>query len=67
MEPHLLQTSAKGNESLVHHKFKVQVEGVKGLEVAKNTVWGEADCFVQYHFPTESHHSHPTQPGQSSN
>ena len=27
------------------------VSGVRGLSVFNNTVWGEADCFVQYHFP----------------
>ena len=32
--------------------FVVTVDGVRGLAVFSNTVWGEADCFVQYHFPT---------------
>ena len=27
------------------------VSGVRGLSVFNSTVWGEADCFVQYHFP----------------
>ena len=35
-----------------HHEFKVRVEGVRDLEVASTTVWGEADCYIQYHFPT---------------
>ena len=35
----------------VHHTFDVTVSGVRGLSVFNNTVWGEADCFVQYHFP----------------
>ena len=30
------------------------MDGVRGLSVFSNTVWGEADCFVQYHFPTAS-------------
>ena len=32
------------------------VSGVRGLSVFNNTVWGEADCFIQYHFPTLSDH-----------
>ena len=36
----------------VHHTFDVTVNGVRGLSVFSNTVWGEADCFVQYHFPS---------------
>lgn len=43
--------------SLTHHQFIVQVGGVRQLEVGLNTVWGEADCFVQYHFPTQSEDS----------
>ena len=27
------------------------VSGIRGLSVFNSTVWGEADCFVQYHFP----------------
>ena len=27
------------------------MSGVHGLSVFNSTVWGEADCFVQYHFP----------------
>ena len=38
----------------VCHAFEVTVDGVRGLSVFSNTVWGEADCFVQYHFPTVS-------------
>lgn len=43
--------------SLTHHQFIVQVGGVRELEVGTNTVWGEADCFIQYHFPTQSEDS----------
>lgn len=28
--------------------------GVRQLSAFSNTVWGEADCYVQYHFPTLS-------------
>lgn len=51
--------------SLTHHQFTVQVEGVRALEVAANTVWGEADCFIQYHFPTLSEGDDPSQIGES--
>ncbi len=33
--------------------FEVTVEGVRDLTAFNNTVWGETDCFVQYHFPTQ--------------
>ena len=29
------------------------IEGVRNLSAFNNTVWGETDCFVQYHFPTQ--------------
>ena len=35
--------------------FDVTVSGVRGLSVFNSTVWGEADCFVQYHFPRAAH------------
>ena len=38
----------------IHHTFDVTVSGVRGLAVFNNTVWGEADCFVQYHFPSKA-------------
>ena len=49
-----------GEEVLVHHQFLVCVDGVRGLKVAVNTVWGEADCFVQYHFPAKSDNTNET-------
>ncbi|KAM4045543.1 C2 domain-containing protein 3 [Anomaloglossus baeobatrachus] len=39
------------SESSTDHVFKVHVENVKGLAPLQSTVWGEADCFVQYFFP----------------
>ena len=42
----------------IHHTFDVRVSGVRGLSVFNNTVWGEADCFVQYHFPSITN-NHP--------
>lgn len=41
--------------AVVEHVFDVTVSGVRGLSVFNNTVWGEADCFVQYHFPRVAH------------
>ncbi|XP_038063110.1 C2 domain-containing protein 3-like [Patiria miniata] len=41
-------------DELVEHIFEVVVEGVRGLPQLEDTVWGEADCFVQYHFPSQS-------------
>ena len=36
---------------IVEHQFEITVEDVRGLSVFGSTVWGETDCFVQYHFP----------------
>ena len=36
----------------VDHVFIVCVEGVREMTAFASTVWGEADCFVQYHFPS---------------
>ena len=44
----------KVDDRHIRHVFDLTVEGVRGLSVFDNTVWGEADCFVQYHFPTSS-------------
>ncbi|XP_016160650.1 PREDICTED: C2 domain-containing protein 3 isoform X2 [Ficedula albicollis] len=47
-----MQLDAEG-EDLVEHVFEIRVEGVKGLTPLQSTVWGEADCYVQYHFPVQ--------------
>ncbi|XP_015670972.1 C2 domain-containing protein 3 [Protobothrops mucrosquamatus] len=44
VRPHL-------SEGLVEHTFEVHIEGLQGLTPLQSTVWGEADCYVQYHFP----------------
>ncbi|XP_068122730.1 C2 domain-containing protein 3 [Hyperolius riggenbachi] len=36
------------------HVFEIHVESVKGLTPLQSTVWGEADCYVQYYFPVQS-------------
>ncbi|XP_032533789.1 C2 domain-containing protein 3 isoform X11 [Chiroxiphia lanceolata] len=46
------QTDPEG-EDLMEHVFEIHVESVKGLTPLQSTVWGEADCYVQYHFPVQ--------------
>uniref|UniRef100_A0A8C2JS16 C2 domain containing 3 centriole elongation regulator n=1 Tax=Cyprinus carpio TaxID=7962 RepID=A0A8C2JS16_CYPCA len=36
------------------HVFMVRVERVKGLTPLQSTVWGEADCYIQYSFPAQN-------------
>ncbi|XP_044306127.1 C2 domain-containing protein 3 isoform X2 [Varanus komodoensis] len=40
-------------EGLMEHIFEIRIESVKGLTPLQSTVWGEADCYVQYHFPVQ--------------
>ncbi|KAM4743002.1 C2 domain-containing protein 3 isoform 2-T2 [Anableps anableps] len=35
------------------HVFVIRVEKVSGLTPLQSTVWGEADCYVQYSFPSQ--------------
>ena len=37
----------------IQHVFEVVIEGVRNLSTFSNTIWGEADCFIQYHFPKQ--------------
>jgi len=39
--------------STVDHVFEVIIEGISGLKLLDNMMWGEADCFVQFHFPAQ--------------
>lgn len=43
-------SSAQANEE---HVFLVRIEKVKGLTPLQSTIWGEADCYIQYSFPTQ--------------
>lgn len=36
---------------LREHVFVIRVEKVSGLTPVQSTVWGEADCYIQYTFP----------------
>ncbi|XP_072466969.1 C2 domain-containing protein 3 isoform X2 [Notamacropus eugenii] len=40
-------------DGLIEHQFEIHVEKVKGLIPLQSTVWGEADCYVQYCFPVQ--------------
>lgn len=41
---------AAQKEAMREHVFVIRVEKVKGLMPLQSTVWGEADCYVQYSF-----------------
>ncbi|KAG8137109.1 hypothetical protein E2320_005662, partial [Naja naja] len=47
------ELSSREQKGLVEHTFEVHIEGVQGLTPLQSTVWGEADCYVQYHFPVQ--------------
>ncbi|KAM6284517.1 C2 domain-containing protein 3 isoform 6-T7 [Spheniscus humboldti] len=47
-----MQSDQEG-EDLMEHVFEIHVESVKGLTPLQSTVWGEADCYVQYYFPVQ--------------
>uniref|UniRef100_UPI00398E78CE C2 domain-containing protein 3 n=1 Tax=Pristiophorus japonicus TaxID=55135 RepID=UPI00398E78CE len=40
-------------EPLMEHIFEMNVVKLKGLTPLQSTVWGEADCYIQYYFPTQ--------------
>ncbi|XP_073939353.1 C2 domain-containing protein 3 isoform X2 [Castor canadensis] len=44
-------------DRLMEHHFEFHVVMVKGLTPLQATVWGEADCFVQYYFPFQESQS----------
>ncbi|XP_050786220.1 C2 domain-containing protein 3 isoform X4 [Gopherus flavomarginatus] len=49
---HLVQLEREV-EGLMEHAFEIHVGNVKGLTPLQSTVWGEADCYVQYYFPVQ--------------
>uniref|UniRef100_A0A8D2IZD6 C2 domain containing 3 centriole elongation regulator n=1 Tax=Varanus komodoensis TaxID=61221 RepID=A0A8D2IZD6_VARKO len=53
--PHSLDSlpADREREGLMEHIFEIRIESVKGLTPLQSTVWGEADCYVQYHFPVQ--------------
>ncbi|XP_061575633.1 C2 domain-containing protein 3 [Cololabis saira] len=54
LQPHS-QTKLKTPqvEIMREHVFMVRVEKVSGLTPLQSTVWGEADCYIQYTFPCQ--------------
>ncbi|XP_036392215.1 C2 domain-containing protein 3 isoform X1 [Megalops cyprinoides] len=48
------KVNVRQGEAMTEHVFEVTVERVKGLTPLQSTVWGEADCYVQYSFPAQS-------------
>ncbi|XP_048836847.1 C2 domain-containing protein 3 isoform X2 [Brienomyrus brachyistius] len=59
--PHLLdqtpqpesKVKVSNSQDMMEHVFEVRVQRVKGLMPLQATVWGEADCYVQYCFPAQ--------------
>uniref|UniRef100_A0A8C3LMG5 C2 domain containing 3 centriole elongation regulator n=1 Tax=Chrysolophus pictus TaxID=9089 RepID=A0A8C3LMG5_CHRPC len=51
--PTKLTMLEREGEELMEHVFEIHVESVKGLAPLQSTVWGEADCYVQYYFPVQ--------------
>ncbi|XP_029374005.1 C2 domain-containing protein 3 isoform X3 [Echeneis naucrates] len=41
------------DEMMSEHLFMISVEKANGLIPLQSTVWGEADCYVQYTFPCQ--------------
>uniref|UniRef100_A0A8C3VQR9 C2 domain-containing protein 3 n=1 Tax=Catagonus wagneri TaxID=51154 RepID=A0A8C3VQR9_9CETA len=50
--PSVAMAGDQGNGLMEHH-FELRVDKVKGLAPLQATVWGEADCYVQYYFPVQ--------------
>ncbi|XP_072546756.1 C2 domain-containing protein 3 isoform X2 [Salminus brasiliensis] len=48
-----MKTNASPAKALNEHVFLVRVERVRGLTPLQSTVWGEADCYIQYLFPAQ--------------
>ncbi|XP_029302940.1 LOW QUALITY PROTEIN: C2 domain-containing protein 3 [Cottoperca gobio] len=44
---------AAQQEATREHLFVIRVEKVNGLTPLQSTVWGEADCYIQYSFPCQ--------------
>ncbi|XP_051966142.1 C2 domain-containing protein 3 [Xyrauchen texanus] len=57
MLDHQTHTETKATDVLREHVFMVRVERVKGLMPLQSTVWGEADCYIQYSFPAQTEES----------
>lgn len=47
------QVNAGQVETMREHLFVIKVERINGLTLLQSTVWGEADCYIQYSFPCQ--------------
>ncbi|XP_068441381.1 C2 domain-containing protein 3 isoform X2 [Clinocottus analis] len=53
-QPHSqAKVTAVQEETMREHLFVMRVEKINGLTPLQSTVWGEADCYVQYSFPCQ--------------
>nr|XP_055052061.1 LOW QUALITY PROTEIN: C2 domain-containing protein 3 [Misgurnus anguillicaudatus] len=52
--PHTETKASATADILLEHVFMLRVERVKGLTPLQSTVWGEADCYIQYSFPAQN-------------
>lgn len=52
--PHVETKASTIADVLREHVFMIRVEKVKGLTPLQSTVWGEADCYIQYSFPAQN-------------
>nr|XP_046245495.1 C2 domain-containing protein 3 isoform X2 [Scatophagus argus] len=54
-QPHSQTKAISAQKEIMReHLFVIRVEKVNGLTPLQSTVWGEADCFVQYSFPSQT-------------
>ncbi|XP_026138444.1 C2 domain-containing protein 3-like [Carassius auratus] len=60
--PHAETKASTTLDVLREHVFMVRVERVKGLTPLQSTVWGEADCYIQYSFPALNESREDTDP-----
>ncbi|XP_006203403.2 C2 domain-containing protein 3 isoform X2 [Vicugna pacos] len=58
-QPSVASVAMAGDQGngLMEHHFELHVDKVKGLTPLQATVWGEADCYVQYYFPVQDSQS----------
>lgn len=48
---YFLQAITTNKAVMTEHLFIIRVEKVNGLAPLQSTIWGEADCYIQYSFP----------------
>ncbi|KAK2881256.1 hypothetical protein Q8A67_018524 [Cirrhinus molitorella] len=60
--PHVETKASTTVDVLREHVFMIRIERVKGLTPLQSTVWGEADCYIQYSFPAQNESKEDTDP-----